>query len=197
MVQSKAIDIIIHAIETSNKSQDKIAAESGISKSTISRLVTQHTASRPTLDILAAYFEVGEAYTKAAGAHEHTCEFAGVLCAELQETRTFYENKATAVRKHYEDQLTTLREINARQDEERARERDMQAETYDRTVTYLKDEIARLRAELAIADKAATDLIATAQAYTGKKHTVFWVLGGANFLLAIMLLIALLTGPIV
>ena len=108
MVNEKAIDLVIHAIETSGKSYEKIAVESNISKATLSRLVTQRKASRPTLDILAAYFEIGEEYQKAVGEHAHTCEYASALCIELQETRANYDQRIAATREHYEQQIASL-----------------------------------------------------------------------------------------
>lgn len=195
-INTEAVDIIIHAIETSGKSQAKIASESGISESTISRLLANRHASRPTLDILAAYFEVGEAYQKAAGAHEHTCQYAAALCAELQDTRDYYEKKAAAVRMHYEQQITMLQDQCRRQEQERSREREMQAETYDKSTAYLKDIIDRLRGELITANSVAKDISAAMRGYTHKKNRVFWVLGVSNVLLVILLYIAIRTAPL-
>lgn len=195
-INPEAVDIVIHAIETSDKSQAKIASESGISESTISRLLANRHASRPTLDILAAYFEVGEAYQKAAGAHEHTCQYAAALCAELQDTRDYYEQKAVSVRTHYEHQIAALREQNLRQEQERSREREMQAETYDKSTAYLKDIIERLRGELATANAVAQDISAAMSSYMRKKNRVFLVLGVSNILLVVLLYIAIRTAPL-
>lgn len=196
MVSAKAIELIAHAIETSKDSYDKIAAATTISKATISRVVKQHTASRYTLDVLAAYFEIGEKYQQLVGDADHSCAFAAELTEELRQTRAYYEEKAVSVRHHYEEQLAVLREQNARQEQERTREREMQQLTYDKSTAYLKAECERLRAErdearaqAATASKATTDL-------TGKKHIVFWVLAGIDLLMAVALIIALMTDSI-
>lgn len=196
MVNEKAIDLVIHAIETSGKSYEKIAVESNISKATLSRLVTQRKASRPTLDILAAYFEVGEEYQKAVGEQSHTCEYASALCIELQETRANYDQRIAATREHYEQQIASLREQNTRQEAERNREREAQEKTYSASLAYLKEDNARLRNELAIANKAAIDLAESTKSFSGKKHVVFWVMAGINVLLALLLFVALRTGPL-
>lgn len=196
MVSVKAIELIAHHIETSKDSYEKIAAATNISKTTLSRVVQQHKASRYTLDVLAAFFEIGEKYQELVGDAEHSCAFAAELTEELRSTRAYYEDKAVSVRNHYEEQLENLRAQNARQELERNREREAQQKTYDASVGYLKAEIERLRSELAdtrsnaqSANKAASDI-------TGKKHTVFWVLVGIDVLMAIALIIALMTDSI-
>lgn len=196
MVSAKAIELIAHAIETSKDSYDKIAAATTISKATISRVVKQHTASRYTLDVLASYFEIGDQYQALVGDSDQSCAFAAELTEELRNTRAYYEEKAVSVRQHYEEQLAVLREQNARQEQERTREREMQQLTYDKSTAYLKAECERLRAErdearaqAATASKATTDL-------TGKKHIVFWVLTAIDVLMAISLIIALMTDSI-
>lgn len=196
MVSAKAIELIAHAIETSKDSYDKIATATTISKTTLSRLVKQHTASRYTLDVLASYFEIGEKYQELVGSTEQSCAFAAELTEELRSTRAYYEAKAVSVRAHYEEQLASLREQCARQEAERTRERETQQRTYDNSVNYLKAEVERLRAErdearisAASASKATSDI-------TGKKHIVFWVLAGIDLLMAVALIIALMTDSI-
>lgn len=196
MVSAKAIELIAHAIETSKDSYDKIATATTISKTTLSRLVKQHTASRYTLDVLASYFEIGEKYQALVGNTEQSCAFAAELTEELRSTRAYYEAKAVSVRAHYEEQLASLREQCARQEAERTRERETQQRTYDNSVNYLKAEVERLRAErdearisAASASKATSDI-------TGKKHIVFWVLAGIDLLMAVALIIALMTDSI-
>lgn len=196
MVSAKAIELIAHAIETSKDSYDKIATATTISKTTLSRLVKQHTASRYTLDVLASYFEIGEKYQELVGNTEQSCAFAAELTEELRSTRAYYEAKAVSVRAHYEEQLASLREQCARQEAERTRERETQQRTYENSVNYLKAEVERLRAErdearisAASASKATSDI-------AGKKHVVFWVLAGIDLLMAVALIIALMTDSI-
>lgn len=70
-------------------------------------------------------------------------------------------------------------------------------ETHKRSVDYLLKENERLKGELDIANNAAVELSKAAASLAGKKYTVFWVLVGANVLLAILLFVALSTGPII
>lgn len=197
MVSPKAREFIAHCIEKSNQSYDHIAQRSNLSKATVSRAANQLPVSRQTLDILAAYFEVGEQFSTIAGEANLSCAFATELTGELRQTRAYYEAKAVSVRQHYEEQIAALREQNARQEQERTREREMQERNYDKSTAYLKAECERLRAErdearaqAASASKATSDI-------TGKKHIVFWVLAGIDLLMAVALIIALLTDSIV
>ena len=196
MVNAKAIELVAHAIETSKDSYEVIAARTNISKSTISRVAKQHTASRYTLDILAAYFEIGEKYQQLVGDADHSCAFASELTEELRNTRAYYEEKAVSVRQHYEEQLAALREQNARQEQERTREREMQERNYDKSTAYLKAEAERLRIERDEARAQAAAASKSAHDVTGKKHIVFWILAGIDILMAIALIIALMTDSI-
>lgn len=189
MVSAKAIELIAHHLETTKDSYEKISAATTISKTTLSRVVQQHKASRYTLDILAAYFEIGEQYHALVGDAENTCAFAAELTEELRNLRAYYEQKGVALRQHYEEQISTLRDQNARQEQERNREREMQERNYEKSTAYLKAECERLRAERDEARAQASNV-------TGKKHIVFWILAVSDFLLAIALIIALMTDSI-
>lgn len=196
MVSAKAIELIAHAIETSKESYDKIAAATTISKTTISRVVKQHAASRYTLDILASYFELGERYQALVGDQDHSCAFAAELSEELRQTRSYYEEKAVSVRQHYEDQIAFLREQNARQEQDRTREREMQERNYEKSTSYLKAECERLRAERDEARAQVSHANHAAGSLTSKKHVVYWILAVTDFLLAIALIFALMTDSI-
>lgn len=191
MVSAKAIDLIAHAIETSGQSYDKIAAATTISKATLSRLVKQHTASRYTLDVLASFFEIGEKYQSLVGDSDHSCAFAAELAEELRNVRNYYEEKGVSLRRHYEEQITALREQNARQEQERNREREMQQTNYDKSTSYLKAECERLRAERDEARAQASTASAAAGNVAGKKHVVYWVLVGINALTSIALILSI------
>lgn len=188
MVSAKAIELIAHSIEKSGSSYDKIAAATTISKTTLSRLVKQHTASRYTLDVLASYFGLGEQYQALVGEQDHSCAFAAELTEELRSLRSYYEQKADAVRQHYEQQISALRDQAARQDEERNRERQALQDGYERSISYLREEISRLRDERDQARTVARDIV-------GKKHVVFWCLAGIAALLGVALVISLMSGP--
>lgn len=177
MVSIKAIELIAHKIETCGKSLDRIENESTVSKSTLSRIVNKHAASRPVLDILAAYFEVGEEYRKLVDSTEHSCSFAAELVQELDSVRSYYEQKGAAVRQHYEDQIASLREMYGRQEAERNRERDALQSLYDKTTSDMGREIERLRNEIT--------------SFTTKRNIVFWVLVGIILGLIVSLVYAL------
>lgn len=191
MVSAKAIELIAHRLETSKDSYEKITAATNISKTTLSRIVQQHKASRYTLDMLAAYFEIGEQYHALVGDAENTCAFAAELTEELRNVRAYYEEKGVSLRRHYEEQISALREQNARQEQERNREREMQQTTYDKSTSYLKAECERLRAERDEARAQASTASAAAGNVAGKKHIVYWVLVGINALTAIALILSI------
>lgn len=197
MTDYTAAELIAHYIETSTKTRKDIAAGSGVSESTLSRIVNGQPVSITTLKTLASFFEIGDEFMALISKGSRTgCEFADQLCDELDKIRSYYETKAVSVRTHYEDQIASLREQNARQEAERARERDMQRDTYERTVTYLKADVERLREER---DKAR----AAAHGVVGKKHMVYrsivlicCILGVSVIVLSLLLFWALSTDAI-
>lgn len=196
MVSAKAIELIAHAIEKSGDSYDKIAAATTISKTTLCRLVKQHTASRYTLDVLASYFGLGEQYQALVGDQDHSCAFASELTEELRQVRSYYEQKAASVHEHYEQQLTALRDQITRQELERDRERRALQDSCDKSVAYLKDEIARLRGELDRARADASTASASIKELTGKKSSWLVSLVAITALMAVALIISLLTNAI-
>ncbi len=203
MVSVKAIEFIAHCIETSKDSYDKIAAGSTISKSTISRVVQQHKASRYTLDMLASYFEVGEKYRELVGTDEHTCAFASELTEELRQTRAYYEEKAVSVRQHFEEQIAALREQNARQEQERNREREMQQQNYEKNISYLKKQVEIMqqerredRMEIESQRTRAEKAEAEVKDRDRKRHNVFWGMLTALIIVSIGFIIALFNNSI-
>lgn len=192
MVSTKAIELIVSTIEARGESYDKIAAASTVSKSTISRLMKQHAASRYTLDMLAAYLELGDQYAALVGSDEHSCAFASEMAAELKSVREYYEQKGASLREHYEEQLASMREQMQRQETERTRERETQEKTYERSVAYLKQQVeemrkerSELRADLDEANKKIASL-------DSKRHNVFW-----GMLIAIILILLLFGAAII
>lgn len=197
MVSAKAIELIAHAIETSRDSYDKIAAATNISKTTLSRLVQKHTASRYTLDVLAAYFEIGEKYQELVGSADQPCAYAAELAEELRNTRAYYEQKAVSVRQYYEEQLTSLRDINARQEQERTRERETQERNYEKNVSYLKQQVEIMqaarrddRAEIDAQRQRAEKAEAEVKERDRKRHNVFWGMLAAIIVITIAFTIA-------
>lgn len=163
MSEHAAAELIAHHIETSKRTRKDIAAGSGVSESTLSRIVNRQPVSITTLKTLASFFEIGDEFMSLVSKNTKTgCEFSDMLVDELDKIRTYYETKAVNVRKHYEEQIASLRDQNTRQEEERSRERNMQKETYERSVGYLKEENARIRTER--------------DEVTKKKNTIFVIL---------------------
>ena len=177
MVSAKAIELIANKIVTCGKTLDVQERESTVSKATLSRIVNKHAASRPVLDILAAYFEVGEEYQKLVDSDGHTCAFASELVEELKATRSYYESKAASVRAHYESQIASLKEQLARDTEARDKERTTQRELYKESTEKMQAEINRLQGVIT--------------SFTTKRNIVFWVLVAIIVFLGVALLVAL------
>ncbi len=122
--------------------------------------------------------------------------YAAVGKQELIATEKIGYQGADVMVEHYEQRLIAKDEkyelLKAHHDQ-RIKEIN---ETHKRSVEYLLKEKDRLEKELETANQAAVTLAEAAKSYSGKKHTVFWVLTGANVLLAVLLFFALMTGPI-
>lgn len=122
--------------------------------------------------------------------------FAAVGKQEMTATQTIGYQGADTMVEHYEQRLKAKDEkYELLQEHHKQRIEEING-NHGRAVQYLKDEIGRLRGELDIANQAAVELAKAATALTGKKYVVFWALIGINVLLAILLLVALQTGPI-
>lgn len=134
--------------------------------------------------------------------------YAEVGKQEMNATQAIGYQGADAMVEHYEARLAASKEkydLLQNHHEQRIKEIN---DNHSKSVEYLKEEVKRLRQErddarkecadteveylrkIADANKAASDV-------TGKKHIVFWVLVGIDVLMAILLFIALFTGPIV
>ena len=190
MISDKALDLIITRVETCGKSYDTIASESGISKSTMSRLVAKRQATMLTLDILAAYFEIGEEWASIVGEQSRsTCHLAADIRSELKQIEAVYAEREERFRQQNAERVEALNEHLNLIREHHAVQLQEFNRNHERSVEYLKEEIKRLRSELDIANNAALSV-------TSKKHTVFWVLAGVDVVLTVLLFIALKTGPI-
>lgn len=122
--------------------------------------------------------------------------FAAVGKQEMTATQSIGYQGADAMVVQYEARLEAKDEKYALLKEHHDQRISEINQQHGKSVEYLKDEIKRLREELDTANKAAVDLAAAATALASKKHKVFWVLAGANVLLAVLLFVALRTGPI-
>lgn len=185
MTDYTAAELIAHHIEKDKRSRKEISAGSGVSESTLSRIVNAQPVSINTLKTLASYYEIGDEFMTLVSKTTRTgCEFADQLCDELDKIRAYYEEKGVNIRKHYEHQIASRDEQNQRQQEEREREREMHQNNYDKVVNYLKDENARLRRER---DEARASAGGVAQ----KKHYVYRIMAVLCIILGITLAITI------
>lgn len=123
--------------------------------------------------------------------------FAAVGKQEMAATQNIGYQGADAMVEHYEQRLIAKDEkYELLKDHHNQRIQEIN-ENHKKSVDYLKNEIDRLRAELDITNEAAVALAKAATNFTGKKYVVFWVMGAANVILAVLLFIALSTGPII
>lgn len=122
--------------------------------------------------------------------------FAAVGKQEMIETQTIGYQGAAVMSAQYEERLKAKDEkynlLKEHHDQRIAEIHDQHA----RSVQYLKEEILRLRGELDLANQAAVELASSSSSFAKKKYIVFWVLAGADLILAALLLVALRTGPI-
>lgn len=122
--------------------------------------------------------------------------YADVGEQEMRATENIGYQGAEVMVEHYEQRLKAKDEkYELLKDHHNQRIEEING-NHGRAVQYLKDEIGRLRGELDIANQAAVELAKSATALTGKKYVVFWVMAGINVLLALLLFIALRTGPL-
>lgn len=164
----------------SGLSYDKLGEKTGISASTINRWYNgQGVPSLDEIELLcdAMGFDIKDI-------------FVTVGKQELTATQAIGYQGAEVMVEHYEARLTAereKREILQSHHEQRINEIN---ESHAKSVAYLMEEIKRLRGERDSSREASLNL-------AGKKHTVFWVLVGIDVVMAILLFIALFTGPIV
>ena len=123
--------------------------------------------------------------------------YAAVGKQEMVATENIGYQGAEVMIEHYEQRLKAKDEkYELLRDHHDQRIKEIN-ESHKRSVDYLLKEKERMEKELDLANKAAVTLAEAAKSYSGKKHTVFWVMVGVNVLLAILLAIALFTGPII
>ena len=116
--------------------------------------------------------------------------FAAVGQQEMTATQSIGYQGADVMVEHYEARLAAKDEkYNVLQAHHEQRILEIN-ESHAKSVSYLMDEIKRLRGER---DSARE----TSLAVVGKKQAVFWSLVGIDVIMAILLFIALFTGPIV
>lgn len=109
MVSEKAIQLVIHQIEKSGYSYEKIASDCNLSKATISRLVTKHQCSLYTFNILTAYYEIGEtvaALNEEEG--EPQCTVAADLRNEIKQIEEVYAEREARLLRQAEERVAAI-----------------------------------------------------------------------------------------
>lgn len=171
----------------SGKTLDNVQDDLGYARSTVQRWLKGE--SDPTMEQYETLYEyfggsMRDLYADVGEQEMRATENIGYQGAEVMvehyEQRLHAKDEKYELLKDHHDQR--INEIN---------------ESHKRSVDYLLKEKDRMEKELALANQAAVTLAEAAKSYSGKKHTVFWVMVGVNVLLAILLAIALFTGPII
>lgn len=164
----------------SGLSYDKLGERTGISSSTICRWYKGQGV--PSLDEI-------EMLCEAMG-HDISDIFVTIGKQEMVATQSIGYQGAEVMVEHYEARLAAKDEkYNILQAHHEQRILEIN-ENHAKSVSYLMDEIKLLRVER---DSARE----TSLAVVGKKQRVFWVLVAIDIIMAILLFIALFTGPIV
>lgn len=213
-VSAKAIEFVAEEIKKRGTSYDEIAEATCLSKSTISRLAKQHKASPFTIRTMVAYLEIGEKYREISGEDPESpsaCQIASDLIEELAAVRTEWTQRLTEIKASYEERILYFREQLSSSQNERIRERESQAQTYERTASHLKAQIGRLQDNndklvnrLVDAEKEAKEATQRAikaeearkQAETNR-HQVFIFFSVIVVIMTVALIIALSTDRII
>lgn len=206
VVTEKQIELIISIIETCGKTYDVIASGSGVSKSTISRLVKTHQATAYVIDMLSAYFEVGEEMVELGGgeAKRSSCPLVSGVSGELKRLEGVYAEREAHTEAQCAERVAAIKvqmEMLQAHHEQALKRRD---ETFDRSVAYLKTQVEEMRkerkelqAELDAQRKRAVAAEESVRDMDRKRHNIFWIMGIICACLSVGLSIALFSNSIV
>lgn len=190
MISEKALDLIISRVESCGKSYDAIAAASGLSKSTISRLIAKRQATMLTLDLLAAYFEIGEEWAAIVGEENRsTCHLAADIRAELKQIEAVYADREERFRQQSNERVESLKaqlELIKEHHSQALAKRD---ETYERSVSYLKEQIKTLSQSVIEAEKRAAQAETRSRDIDSRRNSVFWGMLGIIALQVIVIIV--------
>lgn len=209
-ISAKAIEIVAEEIKKRGVSYDDIANATNLSKSTISRVVTQHRASPFTIRTLVAYLEIGEKYREITGEEPDSssgCQIASDLVAELASVRYEWEQRLADVKNNYESRILFFKEQLLSAQEERKRERENNENNHEKITTHLKNQIIRLQdnnevlvnrlidaeKETKEATQRAVKAEEARKQVEGNRHQVFLFFSVIVALMAISLVVALKT----
>lgn len=213
-ISAKAIEMVAEEIKSRGTSYDEIAEATLLSKSTISRVVTQRKASPYTIKQLVAYLEIGEKYRSVVGDEPENpsgCQLASELMGELATVRLEWKQRLDDLSASYEDRITFYREQLRAQQEERQHERNVQDKNYQNVTGHLKTQIERLQqnndtlvSRLVEAEKEAKDSTQRAVAAEASRkeveknrHQVFIFFALIVVAMAVALVVALSTDRLI
>lgn len=203
-VNEKQIEFIISIIETSKKTQGEIATGAGISTPTLSRLMKHHQATKYTIDLLAAYFEVGDKVAELGGSeYQSSCPLVAGVSNELKRLEGVYAEREVRLQAQCEERIAAVKaqmDLLQTHHNQALAKRD---ETYARSTEYLKSQVDEMRKErtelrtmLETESKRADSEKKRADDLDDKRHSVWMRMSIICGFLSIALVIALFTGPI-
>lgn len=144
VVNEKQIELIISCVERSNDTYDVISSRSGVSKSTISRLVKLRQATKYTLDRLASYFEVGEQMASLGGNDDQAaCPLVAGVSDELKRLEGIFAEREARLQAQCEERVSFV----SKQLDMMTSHHNQVVERMQNNINFLKEENALLRAE--------------------------------------------------
>lgn len=144
VVNEKQIEYIISVIEASKKTQGDIATGAGISTPTLSRLMKHHQATKYTVDLLAAYFEVGDKVAELGGSeYQSSCPLVAGVSNELKRLEGIFAERETRLQVQCEERVAYV----SKQLDMMTAHHDQVVERMQNNINFLKEENALLRAE--------------------------------------------------
>lgn len=144
VVNEKQIELIISCVERSNDTYDVISSRSGVSKSTISRLVKLRQATKYTLDRLASYFEVGEQMASLGGNDDQVaCPLVAGVSDELKRLEGIFAEREARLQTQCDERVSFV----SKQLDMMTSHHNQVVERMQHTINFLKEENALLRAE--------------------------------------------------
>lgn len=201
-VSAKVIDLIVEEIKKRGTSYDEIARLSLLSKSTISRVMTQKRASPFTIKQLVAYLEIGDKYRAVMGDDAEPmqgCQIASEMMMELAAVRNEWSQRLDDTVANYENRITFYQQQMLSVSAEREREREDQKSMRQHLktqITRLQDNNTELLNRLVATEAKANKAELRAEKSEGKRHSMFWGMLVVIIGLCIALIIALSTDRI-
>lgn len=197
IVNEKQIEYIVSLIETRKKTYDEISAGTGVSKSTISRLMKQRQATKYTIDMLASYFEVGdEMISLGEGGEQTNCPLIAGVSGELKRLEGVYSERETRLQAQCDERIAAMKLQMSMLQEHHAQALTNRDNTYERSVDYLKKQVAIMQEErrqnqeeIESQRKRAEVAETHVEEIDKRRHNVFWGMLSVIILLLIFMII--------